>query len=126
MAVLKTISSFMNTDGGVLLIGVDELGSIPGIEEDCITLPKPDRDGFELHLTNLLSSAIGKEHCLDARVSFHEIDGKDVCMVQVDRAYKATYVRDGEEYKLYIRTGNQTQPLPTKEAVDYVLGHWPG
>ena len=125
-AVLKTISSFMNTDGGVLLIGVDDLGGIPGIEADCMTLPKSDRDGFELHLTNLLSSAIGKEHCLDARVSFHEIDGKDVCMVQVDRASKATYVRDGEEYKLYIRTGNQTQPLPTKEAVDYVLGHWPG
>ena len=59
-------------------------------------------------------------------MSFHEIDGKDVCMVQVDRTSKVTYVREGGEYKLYIRTGNQTQPLPMKEAVDYVLAHWPG
>ena len=116
----------MNTEGGILLIGVDDSGDITGIEEDYVTLPKPDRDGFELHLTNLLSSAIGKEQCLNASVSFHEIDGKDVCMVQVDRAPKATYVKESGESKLYIRTGNQTQPLPVKEAVDYVLAHWPG
>ena len=126
MTVLKTIGGFMNTEGGILLIGVDDSGDITGIEEDYVTLPKPDRDGFELHLTHLLSSAIGKEQCLNASVSFHEIDGKDICMVQVDRASKATYVREGGEYKLYIRTGNQTQPLPMKEAVDYVLAHWPG
>lgn len=108
------------------MIAVDDSGDITGIEEDYVTLPKPDRDGFELHLTHLLSSAIGKEQCLNTSVSFHEIDRKDVCMVQVDRASKATYVREGGEYKLYIRTGNQTQPLPMKEAVDYVLAHWPG
>ncbi|MBA7697596.1 hypothetical protein ES703_106263 [subsurface metagenome] len=126
MTVLKTIGGFMNTEGGILLIGVDDSGDIIGIEEDYLTLPKPDRDGFELHLTNLLSSVIGKEQCLNANASFHEIDGKDVCMVQVDRASKATYIKESGEYKLFIRTGNQTQPLPMKEAVDYVLAHWPG
>ncbi len=126
MTVLKTIGGFMNTEGGILLIGVDDSGNITGIEEDYVTLPKPNRDGFELHLTNLLSSVIGKEQCLNASVSFHEIDDKDVCLVQVDPASKAAYVREGGEYKLCIRTGNQTQSLPMKEAVDYVLAHWPG
>lgn len=126
MTVLKTIGGFMNTEGGILLIGVDDSGDIIGIEDYYVTLPKPDRDGFELHLIHLLSSAIGKEQCLNASVSFHEIDSKDICMVQVARTSKATYVREGGEYKLYIRTGNQAQPLPMKEAVDYVLAHWPG
>ena len=54
-------------------------------------------------------------------MSFHEIDGKDVCMVQVDHASKASYVREGGEYKLCMRTDNQTQPSSMKEVVDYVL-----
>ncbi len=126
MVVLKTITGFLNTEGGSLLIGVDDSGGIAGIENDYGTLTKPGRDGFELHLTHLISSAIGKEQCLQTSVSFHEREGKDICMVRIESAAKPAYLKEGQEFRFYIRTGNQTQPMSTKEAVDYIVGHWPG
>ena len=126
MAILKTITGFLNTEGGALLIGVDDSRGIAGIENDYRTLAKPGRDGFELHLTHLIASAIGKEQCLQTSVSFHDREGRDICMVQVEPAAKPAYVSEGQESRFYIRTGNQTQPMGTKEAVDYIVGHWPG
>lgn len=125
MVVMKTITGFLNTDGGMLLIGVADSKQILGIEDDCKTLHKADRDGYELHLNQLISSYIGKERCLNVGISFHDIDGRDVCMVQVEPSPKPAYLEEGQESRFYIRTGNQTQPLDTKESYDYMLEHWP-
>ena len=126
MSVIKTINGFLNTDGGALLIGIDDSKQIVGIEDDYKTLQKPDRDGFELLLTQLISGYIGKERCLNTSSSFHELDGKDICMVQVEPSLKPAYVKEGQESKFYIRTGNQTQPLGIKESIEYIQEHWPG
>ncbi len=45
--VLKTLAGYMNGNGGTLLIGVADDGSVTGLEQDYKTLKKPDRDGFE-------------------------------------------------------------------------------
>jgi Schlafen, AlbA_2 len=58
-AVVKTIAAFLNTDGGVLLIGVDDEKKVLGLEGDYKTLPeKPNKDGFELALQQALSKAM--------------------------------------------------------------------
>jgi len=125
MVAMKTIAGFLNTGGGTLLIGVDDSKQIVGIEDDYRTLQKADRDGYELHLTQLISSYIGKERCLNTSISFHELDGKDVCLVQIEPSPKPAYVKEGQESKFYIRTGNQTQPLGIKESIEYIQEHWP-
>jgi Putative DNA-binding domain len=48
--ILKTIAAFLNTQGGILLIGVADDSSIVGLDLDYQTLKKKDRDGFELWL----------------------------------------------------------------------------
>jgi len=125
IVAIKTIAGFLNTDGGALLIGVNDSKQILGIEDDYKTLQKADRDGFELHLTQLISSYIGKERCLNTSLSFHDLDGKDLCLVQVEPSPKPTYVKEGQESRFYIRTGNQTQPLGIKESIEYIQEHWP-
>lgn len=125
MVTIKTIAGFLNTDGGILLIGVDDSRQILGIEDDFRTLKKADRDGYELHLTQLISSYIGKERCVNTSISFHGLDGKDLCLVQVEPSPKPAYVKEGQESKFYIRTGNQTQPLNIKESIEYIQEHWP-
>src|SRR6185295_17415353 len=47
-AVVTTVAAFMNGEGGTLLIGVEDDGSVVGIESDLRTLRKQDVDGFEL------------------------------------------------------------------------------
>jgi hypothetical protein len=125
LIVIKTIDGFLNTYGGTLLIGVDDSKQILGIADDYKTLSRHDRDGYELHLNQLVSNYIGKERCLNINISFHDRDGKDVCMVQVEPSPKPAYVNEGSQSKFYIRTGNQTQPLGIKESIEYIKDHWP-
>lgn len=125
LVAVKTIVGFMNTVGGMLLVGVTDSGQILGVENDYRTLQKGDRDGYALHLNHLISGWVGKERCLSVDVSFHEVDGKDVCMVRVESSPKPAYLQEGNEPRFYIRTGNQTQPLDTRESHEYILEHWP-
>src|SRR5207302_6489257 len=53
-AVLKTVAAFLNTEGGDLLIGVADDGSIVGIEQD--EFESDDR--FMLHLAQVIRNAL--------------------------------------------------------------------
>ncbi|HEV2071585.1 MAG TPA: DUF262 domain-containing protein, partial [Acidimicrobiales bacterium] len=56
--IAKSISGFMNAEGGTLLIGVADDGTITGLDADYATLSKGNRDGFELFLTQLIADKI--------------------------------------------------------------------
>ena len=43
--IIKTLAGFMNTQGGSILIGVADDGSIVGLEADYATLSRKDSDG---------------------------------------------------------------------------------
>jgi hypothetical protein len=57
--VAKTVAGLMNFEGGTLLIGVADDGSILGIEHDLKTLKRADRDGFEQALRQVLVDYFG-------------------------------------------------------------------
>jgi len=123
--IVKTVAAFLNTEGGTLLIGVDDSGAALGLENDYKTLGKrPDRDGYENWLTNLLLDQFGKESSPFIRITFHDMAGKDVCRVAVKPSPKAVYVTDVNAENLYIRTGNATRQLITKEAIEYSKQRW--
>ena len=62
-AVIKTVAAFANSrEGGTLLIGVADDGTVHGLASDYATLHKDgkdDRDLFMLHLNQVLSNALG-------------------------------------------------------------------
>ncbi len=119
--IIKTIAGFLNVEGGKLIIGVDDQGHILGLKNDYTTLQKKDSDGFELLLTQLISNYLGKEFCLHIHLSFHDIDGEDICLVNVGASPKPAYVKEGgQDAKFYIRTGGSTQALDPEETVNYL------
>lgn len=118
--IVKTIAGFLNGKGGVLIIGVDDDGKIVGLAPDYATLSKrPDRDGYQQFLINLVSSNLGKEICSLLSISFHPVEGGEVCVIYVEQAGAPVYVAEGGTTKFYLRTGNLTQELGTRESVDY-------
>jgi len=46
-ASVKAVSFFLNTEGGILIIGVDDNRNIIGIEKDLQTLPKNKQEQSE-------------------------------------------------------------------------------
>lgn len=125
--VLKTASGFLNVEsGGTLLLGVDDDGKVLGLENDYKTLgKKSNQDGYENWLTTLLLGEFGKDTSPLISISFHSIDGKDVCQVGLKPSPRPIFVKDGVGEHLYIRTGNSTRLLTSREAIEYSKQSWP-
>ncbi len=122
----KACAAFLNTDGGTLLIGVDDGGKVVGLQHDYKTLgKKQNRDAFETWLTTLLLDKFGKDNAPLIQIRFCELEAKEICRVTTNPSPKPIFIRDGKTEHLYIRTGNSTRELNTKEGVDYCKHHWP-
>lgn len=120
IVIVKTIAGFLNHDGGDLLVGVADDGSIIGLEDDYATLRKKDRDGFELLLMQLVINALGGDVCTLLHIVFHEIDDRDVCQVLIEPSERPVYVQHEGRAWYFVRTGNSTRELDTKEAIDHI------
>jgi len=120
LVVVKTIAGFLNHDGGDLLIGVADDGSIVGLEHDYATLRKKDRDGFELLLMQLVRNALGGDVCTLLHAVFQKVDGHDVCRVLIEPSKRPVYVQQEGRAQYFVRTGNSTRELDTREALDHI------
>ncbi|QTY26453.1 helix-turn-helix domain-containing protein [Flavobacterium sp. CS20] len=118
--IAKTITGFMNANGGKLIIGVDDDGNVLGLEKDFKTLKHKNRDGYEREVFRIISTLLGYEACFSNHISFYSLNEKDVCLVDIEPSEKPIYVNDTENTTFYVRTGNATYPLTVKEAVNYL------
>jgi hypothetical protein len=127
--IVKTIAAFLNTNGGTLLIGVDDDGVPIGLQYDYKTLKKKNNDGYMLFLNHdLLLREIGKNYGTLFQISFHKISGQDVCRVIVQPSPSPVFVKVNdksgkEESCFFIRSNNSSVKLALKEAVNYCKNH---
>ena len=124
--VVKTVAAMLNTNGGHLLIGVDDERNVVGLAHDYKLFGKPDkRDAYENFLTTLLLNNFGKDASALISISIHQLDGKDVAKVRAMSSPKPVFVKDDKGEHLYIRAGNSTRQLTARETVDYCKMRWP-
>ena len=121
LAVLKTLAAFMNTSGGVLLIGVKDDGTVIGIGPDKF----PNADRALLHLTSIIGERIGSAYgaYLDMHVQAME-DNLRIIRVNYQRASVPAYVRTDNGLKFYVRTGPSTTELAVNEVHPYIKTHF--
>jgi len=122
-ACTKTIAAFFNSEGGRLLIGVADDGTIVGIERDQF----PNQDKFQLHLSNVLKQQLGETATTGAAIELlSTLDNKTVCVVTCTASDVPVFCRlKGGEEHFYIRSGPGTTQLPPSELLTYVAGHFP-
>lgn len=138
-ATLKTIAALMNSaEGGTLLIGVADDGTVTGLASDYASLHKAgkdDRDRFRLHLGNIVSQSMGEAAAAaNFSAQIHTVDGHDVCRVHVRPSgfpVEATVIvdRNGElakETAFLVRVDNGTKTLDPVEREKYIGTRWPG
>lgn len=124
--IMKTVAAFANSQGGTLLIGVDDAGKVLGLEADYHSLGGVDRDKFELHLRNLLNQQFGTGFVTSkVSITFHEVEEKEVCQVDTKQAKEPVIVsvkdKNGQpSEKFYARSGNSSQEIPLGEMSAYV------
>ncbi len=123
-AAVRAIAGFLNSDGGALIFGVDDTGRPVGIEKDLQTLKKQNTDGFQLAVIQAVSDAMGAESCQNLRFSFLKVENRPVCVLHVRPSPQPVYVESKSQSAFFIRTGNSTQALDTKHAVEYIRRRW--
>ena len=126
--IVKTVAGFLNADGGTLLVGVDDQGSVLGLESDFATIGKGNRDGLELALRQRLETSLSIPTAATVRIEFDTVDGKDVCLVRVSPAAAPVFVRPMEggaqATEFWVRTGNATNQLHGDDMIAYKEDHW--
>jgi predicted HTH transcriptional regulator len=70
--IVKTIAAFLNSDGGILLVGVKDDGSIYGLENDfqAVSNNRKNLDGWLQYLVELINNQIGTEFIQYIKVKF--------------------------------------------------------
>jgi CheY-like chemotaxis protein len=113
LATFKTIVGFLNSEGGTLLIGVEDDGSIYGLENDFSLLGEKRAavDLFEQELTNLICARIGKAFAQHIMINFEEIDGKQVCAIVVKKATQYAFYKRKNKKAIYIRVNCTTREI---------------
>lgn len=116
LAALKTIAAFMNSEGGSLIIGLGDDGSILGIEADRF----PNEDKFLLHFNNLIKQHIGLEFSKYISFCIIRIEDKSIFVVDCRKSELPVYVKHGEDEDFYVRVGPGTRKLPMSAAMQYL------
>ncbi len=124
--IAKTIAALANHEGGSLLIGVQDDGSVVGLEHDYRTLKSADRDGFSQLLMTLVRERMGGHICRFVHILFLELEGHDICRVIVEPADEPVYVLSNGQSRFFVRTGNASRELDAREIVHYVNTRWAG
>ena len=129
-AVIKTIAAFANTDGGTLLIGIeDRTKKIVGLQADYDNL-KVDDDRLLIEIKNQLKHFFGDELRttvlnLISELKIYPYEGKEICRIDVTPSKTTAIPVIHFKSKLdefYIRHSNSSEPIPPHEFYEI---HWP-
>jgi len=124
-SAMKTIAAFLNSQGGHLVVGVDDKKMVVGLASDFGSLIRKDADGFENHFTQIFNNMIGAEFRQFVKLSWSRIEDKECCVVNIFPSHKPVYLKnENNSEEFYIRTGNGTTSLKLSEANAYIESHW--
>jgi len=121
LMTLKTIAGFLNSKGGVLLIGVSDNGSYAGIMSELEKLHKKSKDKFLLHFKNIIKTSIGEEFYPYIDYQLVDVGGSVILYVNCKQSLTACFL-NGEDF--YVRTNPATDKLEGPTMVKYIQNHF--
>lgn len=114
-AVLKSIAAFLNTDGGTLVIGVDDDGNPLGLDGDGFL---DNEDQMARYLSGFVSDRLGAGVWGNIDIEFASYQGRRILVIRCTQS--STPILVGEDDEFYARIGPTTRRLTPREMVDYV------
>ncbi len=115
-AWLKSLAAFLNSEGGVLLVGVADNGDILGIDADNFD----NEDKYLLHVNNRIQQHIGLEHAGFIGYQLVPVGIKKVLLIECRPSPLPVFLKISKEEEFYIRVGPGSRRLSTSEVVAYV------
>ncbi len=121
---LKTVAAFANTNGGTLIVGIDEdINGNPiefGIEKDLGKF-KNSLDEYMRAIDQLINNKISKEFGNHYWLKKAEYNGRLYLIVEVTKSNSAVFSKINGESDFFIRENTQTISLSNEQTVKYVI-----
>ena len=121
LSALKTIVAFLNTEGGVLLLGVADNGDVTGIDSEIDKFHKGNADKFLLHMKNIIKTRIGEEFYPYIEYNLVAVGNRNVLLINCKESESPCYLDSAE---FYVRTNPATDKLEGPKLVKYVQNHF--
>lgn len=120
-AALKTVVAFLNSDGGDLLLGVQDNGNVVGLAAEIQAIHKSNRDKFLLHVKNALRDRIGAPSypLIDQRIV--ELQGNMILWVRCAPSEVPAFL---DEEKFFVRSNPATDQLIGRKMADYITARF--
>ncbi len=126
--IAKAIASFLNSNGGNLIIGIEDEKDykIIGIDDEFLKLKDQNDDGYRRMINdeiirNYFESNIYNNIGKYIKFTFHIIDKKTLCWIQIQKSDIRVFIKNkNNKYDLFfIRTDAETREISGKDLVDY-------
>lgn len=121
--VLKSVAAMLNTNGGDVIVGVQDDGTPYGLEADFQYFTKESErnpDGYELWLRQLFINHFGLLNSQKVSAIFEVLQGKQVLWLRINPAESPAFVvNEAKQKVLYIRNGNETRSLEIEQILAY-------
>ena len=117
--VLKTLAAFLNSEGGTLLIGVEDSGHVFGLERD-LKLVHGSSDRFLQLLYSLIADRIGVQFAPYISARMDAVEGKPICVVDVSKSPEHAFMSSPKGREFCVRVGNTTRSLDAEETLSYI------
>ena len=123
LAVLKTLAAFLNTEGGMLIVGVaddrEPVGNV--IKNDGFR----NDDQMKLHLVGLVNNRMGTTVMTRIRVNFQEYRGAVVMVARCEPSPRPVYVTENGGPQFYVRSGPSSNKVQVDQIHGYINDRWP-
>lgn len=126
--IAKAICGFLNSNGGVLFIGVNDNGNVQGLENYDYSLfhGENEKDKLMLELDSLIAYFFDLSIKPLLNSWIETVDDKDILIINVTESHKPIFLKNkkGEQIakEMYIRMNASTrQIIDNEELVEYVF-----
>lgn len=125
--VLKTVAAFLNSQGGTLLVGVEDDGTVVGIEDDFGTFEAAEDqnvDAWQRNLKQKIINAMGADvwAILDLKLDV-TVQGT-VARINCPPRALPTWLINKTGQDFYIRAASSTELLPADKWSQYIKERW--
>jgi len=118
VSCLKALAGFLNTDGGILFVGVEDSGLFPGIDFEIEEFHRGSADRFLLHLKDKINSRLGSQCSFYIDSKIIEVDNISILQITCRPSQEDVFL---DEKTYYVRTGPSTEKLEGRELSSYIL-----
>ena len=128
IVIAKSLASFLNSDGGTLIIGVREnkencVDEIIGVELEFQSLRDASQDGYRRMIVDLIKdyfpSNIFNHLNSYFRIEFEKINDLLVCGIVVAKSDKKVFLKLNNIDHFFIRADASTREISGEQIVDY-------